>query len=192
VNASTVIAVCAVVIAGASLVVSVSEARATRKHNRYSVRPILKLTTSFPEGKKAGLILSNSGLGPAAVTTSSLSLDGESLREFDEPTVNRVRDHLSIRPSAVTLGRQTFLHTNYDRFLLSVDPYDPKKHQEFLKLIRHRLRVEIRYDSLYGGEQFRAVHGYPDPPVLPDTRRILPWKIRIKVERPQRSEDVRP
>lgn len=38
VNANTVIAVCAVVIAGASLIVSVYEARATRKHNRYSVR----------------------------------------------------------------------------------------------------------------------------------------------------------
>jgi hypothetical protein len=28
--------------------------------------------------------------------------------------------------------------------------------------------------------------------VLPDRRRILPRKITIKVERPQRSEDVRP
>ena len=47
-NANTIVAVCAVVIAAAALVVSVSEARATRKHNRYSVRPILKLTTTFP------------------------------------------------------------------------------------------------------------------------------------------------
>lgn len=157
-NANTIIAVCAVVIAGASLVVSVSEARATRKHNRYSVRPILKLTTSFPVGKKAGLILSNSGLGPAAVRTSSLSLDGKSLGEFDEPTVNKVRDHLPVRPSAVTLGGQTFLDTNYDRFLLSVESFDREQHQEFYELIRHHLQVEIRYDSLYGGERFKVVH----------------------------------
>jgi hypothetical protein len=158
VNANTVIAVCAVVIAGASLVVSVSEARAMRKHNRYSVRPILKLTTSFPVGKKAGLILSNSGLGPAAVTASSLSLDGKPLGEFDEPTVNKVRERLSVRPSAVTLGGQTFLDTNYDRFLLSVDSFDREQHQEFYELIRHHLRVEIQYDSIYGGERFRVVH----------------------------------
>jgi len=158
VNANTVIAVCAVVIAGAALLVSVSEARATRKHNQYSVRPILKLTTTFPVGKKAGLILSNSGLGPADVTASSLSLDGEELGAFDERTVNKVRDRLSVRPSAFTLGEQNFLKTDFDRFLLSVEPYDREQHKEFHDFIRHRLRVEIWYDSLYGGEQFRAVH----------------------------------
>ena len=30
------------------------------------------------------------------------------------------------------------------------------------------------------------------PPVLPIGAEVLPWKIRVKVERPQRSEDVRP
>jgi len=158
VNANTIVAICAVVVAAAALVVSVSEARATRKHNRYSVRPILKLTTTFPVGKKAGLILSNSGLGPADVTASSLSLDGEELGAFDERTVNKVRDRLSVRPSAFALGGQTFLKTDFDRFLLSVEPYDHEEHKEFYEFIRHRLRVEIWYDSLYGREQFKAVH----------------------------------
>lgn len=183
-TASTVIAGCAAIIALAALIVSVSEARATRKHNRYSVRPKLKLTTTFPVGKKAGLILSNSGLGPADVTASSLSLKGEYLGAFDEQTVNKVRDSLSVRPSAFTLGGQNFLKTNFDQFLLSVEPYDREQHQEFYELIRNKLQVEIWYDSLYGGEQFKAVHGYRNLPVLPDRRRILPWKIRIKVERP--------
>jgi hypothetical protein len=80
------------------------------------VRPILKLTTSFPVGKKAGLILSNSGLGPAAVTASSVSLDGKWLGEFDESTVNKVRDRLSVRPFAVTLGGQTFLERTMTGF----------------------------------------------------------------------------
>ena len=156
--ANIIVAACAAVIALAALGVSVYEARATRKHNRYSVRPKLKLTTTFPVGKKAGLILSNSGLGPADVTASSLSLDGVELGAFDERTVNKVRDSLSVRPSAFTLGGQNFLKTDFDRFLLSVEPYDRKQHQEFYELIRHRLRVEIWYDSLYGGEQFKAVH----------------------------------
>jgi hypothetical protein len=164
VNANTIVAVCAVVIAAAALVVSVSEARATRKHNRYSVVPKLKLTTTFPVGKKAGLILSNSGLGPADVKASSLALDGEELGAFDERTVNKVRDRLSVRPSAFTLGGQNFLKTDFDRFLLSVEPYDREQHQEFYELIRHRLRVEIWYDSLYGGEQFKAVHQPKDAP----------------------------
>lgn len=64
-NANTVIAICATVIAVASLVVSVSEARAARTHNRLSVQPLLELTTRFPVGGTAGLRLSNSGLGPS-------------------------------------------------------------------------------------------------------------------------------
>jgi hypothetical protein len=161
VNANTVIAVCAVFIAGASLVVSVYEARAARKHNRYSVRPVLELDTSFKVGETAGLILSNSGLGPAAVTNSSLSFDGKLLGEFSESNVNKVRDVLSVRPSAVTLGGQHFLATDYRRFLLSVEKYDRDQHREFYELIRHRLRVEIQYDSIYGGERFKTVHS-PD------------------------------
>ncbi|HEY6278376.1 MAG TPA: hypothetical protein VIX86_18825 [Streptosporangiaceae bacterium] len=161
-TASTVIAVCAVVIAGASLVVSVYEARAMRKHNRYSVRPLLELSMSFKAGDTAGLILGNYGLGPAAVTTSSLSFDGKLLGEFNESGVNEVRAVLSVRPSAVTLGGHPFLDTGYKRFLLSVQPYDPDQHREFYELIRHRLRVEIQYDSIYGGERFKVVHS-PDP-----------------------------
>jgi hypothetical protein len=42
-NASTVVAVCATVIAVVSLVVSVYEVAATRRHNRLSVRPLLEL-----------------------------------------------------------------------------------------------------------------------------------------------------
>ena len=157
-TASIIVAACAAAIALAALIVSVYEARATRKHDRLSVRPKLKLTTTFPVGKKVGLILSNSGLGPADVTASKLWLDGVELGAFDERTVNKVRDSLSVRPSAFTLGGQNFLKTDFDRFLLSVEPYDREQHQEFYELIRYRLQVEIWYDSLYGGEQFRAVH----------------------------------
>lgn len=53
-NASTVIAVCAVVVAVASLGVSMYEARATRTHDRHSVRPLLVLTGSFHEGATSG------------------------------------------------------------------------------------------------------------------------------------------
>jgi len=128
-------------------------------HNRYSVRPILELGTSFKVGATAGLILRNSGLGPAAVTTSSLSFKGVLLGEFNESNVNQVRDALkSARPSAVTLGGKPFVHTGYEGFLLSVESYDRSQHREFYELIRQHLRVEIQYDSIYGGERFKAVH----------------------------------
>jgi hypothetical protein len=156
-DASIVVAVCATVVAVASLVVSLYEARAMRAHNRHSVRPLLELQTSFRPGRTAGLRLTNSGLGPAAITRTALTLDGAQIGTFDEVGVNRLRDTLAtLRPAAVTFGATQFLATDYDEYLLKVEDYDPDTHGEFADLLRRRLTVEIHYESLYGGERFKT------------------------------------
>lgn len=60
----TVVAICAVIIALASLSVSVIEARAVRDHRRRSVRPLLQLGFRTHRGETAGLVPVNSGIGP--------------------------------------------------------------------------------------------------------------------------------
>jgi hypothetical protein len=159
-DASTVIAVCATVVAVASVVVSVYEARAARRHYRLSVRPLLELHTSFHPGGTAGLRLVNVGLGPAILTGTDLAVDGRRVGEFDEANVNELRDWLGLdpRPSAVTFARTGFLATDYDRFLLGVDDFDPDVHVHFVHLVRRKLRLEIRYESLYGGMTYSTVH----------------------------------
>jgi hypothetical protein len=165
-DASIIVAVCATVVAVVSLAVSVYEARAMRAHNRHSVRPILELRASFRPGRTAGLRLTNSGLGPAAITNTRLTLDGVPVGELDESSVNQVRDTLTaVRPAAVTLGGTQFLAAEYDEYLLKVEDYDPDAHVEFADLLRHRLAVEIHYESLYGGERFMtAFQPVVDPP----------------------------
>jgi hypothetical protein len=159
VDANTVIAICGVVIAVASLGVSAYVAWATREHDRLSVRPLLEFTTTFPAGATAGLRLSNSGLGPARITSSLLTLDGKPLGAFSRTHVDDLRDGLDVRPHATTLGEgQPFLDTDYQQFLLSVDSYDPSQHHEFRELIEGRLRLEIQYESIYGGEGFTVVY----------------------------------
>jgi len=140
-------------------------AQATRKHNRLSVRPLLGLTTTFPVGATAGLRLTNSGLGPAKIVSSQLTYNGEEFGEFDKPRVDEFRHRLTKRyrltgrPHATTLGGQPFLDTDYQQFLFSVDPYDPSEHGEFRRLFEEgRLRLEIRYESIYGGEGFTVVY----------------------------------
>jgi hypothetical protein len=166
VDANTVIAICSVVIAVASLAVSAYVARATRKHNRLSVQPLLGFTTKFSAGDIAGLRLTNSGLGPARITKSMLTYDKEQLGEFNKTNVDRFRsrlkkhDHLTVRPHATTLGRQPFLDTDYQEFLLSIDPCDPSELGKFRQVIERRLRLEIWYESIYGGEGFKAFY-YP-------------------------------
>ena len=160
-NAGVVIAICATVIAVLSLAVSVSEARATRRHNRISVRPFLELRVTLSQGRRAGLQLINAGLGPAVITRAILTLDGQSLGEYGEDSVNVLRGQLSIRPAAVTF-RKTILAVDYDQFLLSVEPFDRAEHAEFADLLRHRLGLEIHYESLYGGEDYKT-QGAPHP-----------------------------
>jgi hypothetical protein len=163
VNASTVIAVCATVIAGASLGVSVYEARASRAHNRRSVQPLLVLWGKFSPGATSGLGLRNSGLGPAKITKSKLTIDGVERGDFSRSTVEKVLDQLSFPVAMSTFDGQPFLEADYDQFLLSVDSYDVIQHHEFYELIESRLRIEIQYDSVYGGEKFTAVYSTSRP-----------------------------
>ena len=157
-DANTGIAICGVVIAVASLGVSAYVARATWKHNRLSVQPLLGLTTAFPVGATAGLRLTNSGLGPARIISSQLTVDGEQFGEFNKADVDELRRRLRVRPHATTLGRRPFLDTDYQQFLFRVDPYDPAEHGEFRQLIEQKLRLEIQYESIYGGEGFTLIY----------------------------------
>jgi hypothetical protein len=155
VDASTVIAICSVVIAVASLGVSAYVAWATRKHNQLSVQPVLGFGTMFRAGGTAGLRLANSGLGPAHIISSQLRFGDEQFGELNQPNVDAFRDclmreGLPVRPHAATLGGQPFLPTDYREFLLSVDHYDPSKDGEFRDLIETKLRLEIQYESIYG------------------------------------------
>ncbi len=52
-NPNTVTAICAILIAVASLGVSIFQARAMRQHNRQSVRPVLQLHRAWPTGGRA-------------------------------------------------------------------------------------------------------------------------------------------
>ncbi len=158
-HAETVTAICAVVIAVASLVVPVYQAHATRQHNRHSVRPILQLHRGWPTGGRAGIRLVNSGLGPALIVDSTLIVDDEVIGAWNAPSVDHVRDRLSARPSAVTFNQGEVIATDYEQYLLSVASYDPQSHAELEDLINRRLTLEIRYESLYGGEDYTAVLG---------------------------------
>ncbi|MFF1723269.1 hypothetical protein [Streptomyces sviceus] len=156
-NADTVTAICAVVIAVASLVVAVYQTHAMRQHNRHSVRPILQLHRGWPVGGRAGIRLINSGLGPAVIVDSTLTIDDEVIGAWNAPGVDHVRDRLSIRPSAVTFNQGEVIATDYEQYLLSVASYDPQNHVEVEDLINRRLTLKIRYESLYGGEDYTAV-----------------------------------
>ncbi|WP_234336831.1 hypothetical protein [Streptomyces xylophagus] len=156
-KSENVIALCAVLIALCSLTVSIYEARASRRHNRNSVRPILQLHRIWHHGSRTGIRLSNCGLGPAIVTSSRVWVDGEAIGPWTSACANRLSDGLSIRPSYSTFNEQEVFAVDREKYLLSVPTYSPQDHADFEALIQDRITVEIRYDSLHGGEGFRTV-----------------------------------
>jgi hypothetical protein len=152
-NANAVMSAVGLVVALAALGLTIYQARSTSVHNRLSVRPVLDFDESYPRGQRAGLRLCNVGLGPAEIISGSIWLDGHKREEpFGKPVIDALRDELSAaqrRPSASTFTPGAVLVTDYNEFVLSVDPFDPAADQEFVKLIG-RLRIVITYASLYG------------------------------------------
>jgi hypothetical protein len=155
VSTSVVIAWSGFIVAWAGFGLSLYQARATRLHNRRSVRPVLQFGTGFRQGSRAGLGLQNVGLGPAAIRSSSVILDGKVVGPFGKPSIDVVRAGLTgRRPSASTFADGAFLARDFSDYLLSLEDFDKVKDQEFATLIDQRLRIELVYDSLYGGEAF--------------------------------------
>jgi hypothetical protein len=153
VDANTVTAICATIIAVASLVVTVHQARATRRHNRLTLRPLLHLGIALVPGRVAGFVLSNVGLGPAIVIRTTVWLDGTPIGAWDRKNARLVRNGIDPRPWVSTLEDQC-LRPGYKDFLIEVDSYDQRLHSSYRDLIDSRLDIEIHYESLYGGENY--------------------------------------
>jgi hypothetical protein len=167
VKTESLISVCAVVIAVASLTVSIVEARAVRRHDRNSVRPILQLHRMWNHGGRTGVRLINSGLGPAIVTHSVLRVDSESFGSWSSAVAHRLHDELAMQFSYVTFNETEVLPTGYEKYLLSVKDYDPQIHGPFTDLIRHRVELDVHYESLYGEKFMITLRPSPDGRVCP-------------------------
>lgn len=154
-DAGTVIAVAATVIALGSFWVSYTQARDSRRHSRQSVRPALQIRrVKHYKGTEAGLNVINAGLGPAVVTRSVVRLDGEVLGEWDYHTQQLLADSLPARPKAHSMRSGAMMLPGQSTWLLSLDVFHDDQHQWFWELISRRLVIEIYYESLYGGEDF--------------------------------------
>ncbi|MFE5864193.1 hypothetical protein ACFQ77_27135 [Streptomyces virginiae] len=156
-GAEVVVAICAVLIAVASLSVSVWQAHVMRQHNRHSVRPVLKLHRGIHHGARSGIRLINAGLGPAVIVSSSVSVDGVVVGSWDKACADRVRAGLPAHLNAVTFGGDEVIATEYSEYLLSLPHYDVRTHASIEDLLSRRLAIAIDYESLYGGEGFRVV-----------------------------------
>jgi hypothetical protein len=154
-DVDSITAVCAVIIALASLVVTIMEARASRDYNRRSVRPVLQLVRVKLHGDtRTGLKIRNVGLGPAVIVSTAVRLDGNPVGSWDRETLVRLAGLNKPVPSFGSLYDRTVIPAGDEQFLIFIDPFSEKRHAWFWQLVAHRLVLEVRYESLYGGENF--------------------------------------
>ncbi|CAL9456365.1 hypothetical protein OEB94_23555 [Streptomyces sp. ICN988] len=161
-NAETVIAVAATVIALGSLWVSWAQTRATRLHNRQSVRPLLQIRR-IRQDDGVGLKLVNAGLGPAVVTRTVVRLDGAAAGEWNREVKGAIFAP-GLRPKTYSLRAGSVVLAGQETFLVLLDrsgSTGPDRLQEFWHLIDRRLVIEIEYESLYGGEGFSVSSATP-------------------------------
>ncbi|WP_406168026.1 hypothetical protein [Streptomyces sp. NBC_00996] len=158
VNSDTVTAIAATAIALGSLWTSYAQTRATRVHNRQSVRPLLQLRhTKKYDDHKAGLRVVNAGLGPAIVTNTVVRLDGVEIGQWNIQTIDRITAPLPVWPKTYTLRAGAVVLAGQSTFLFYLEHFSEDEHDWFWDLVARRLVVEVTYESLYGGENFKAV-----------------------------------
>ncbi len=154
-DVNSITAICAVIIALASLVVTLMEARASRKHNRQSVRPVLQIVrVRLHDDTRTGLKVRNVGLGPAVIVGTTVLLDGNPVGRWDRETFVHLVGANKPAPFFSSLYDKAVIPPGDEQFLIFIDPFKERHHSWFWKLIAYRLTFEVRYESIYGGENY--------------------------------------
>ncbi|MFF0365991.1 hypothetical protein [Micromonospora sp. NPDC005087] len=151
-DASSIIAACATTIAIASLVVSIGEMRATRRHNWQSVRPLLGFECLRHDGHTAGIKITNAGLGPAIIKTTMLFLDGEAVGPWEKHVVDPLRGTFPLWPHFVSLRPGRHIPVGHEMMIFALEAYDPARDADFWTAVTQRITIRVQYESLYGTE----------------------------------------
>lgn len=152
-DATNVIAVCAAIIALASLFVAVNQAIAERKHNRLSVRPFLTVYRKQFNNEPIEYCVENQGLGPAIVTSFAVLIDGNEASSSDGNYICAATDLLEIDRNEVgghLFGANEVMKTGQEIIILRFPKSgsDLSFHKVLLGKLP-RMKFRIRYESMY-------------------------------------------
>lgn len=151
ISSDTIVSFSAMVIAIASIVVTIWQGIEIREHNRLSVRPKFEIT--FEAGKNNfGYVLTNNGLGPGIITGKKIFVDGEEIHNtgfsgYDEfikkLDLGKYKvNHTGIYPGKTIRANEKI---NIIRFYLT----ENDDLESLLPKIYRRAGFEISYVSMY-------------------------------------------
>ncbi len=166
-NLQVITAIATVVIALAALVLSLWQFRASRIHNKLSVRPLLVFDASYdPTVRGFGLRVSNKGVGPAVMLDFRVLADGkDETASAPHPWADALRkvdlnytfvQHFSLGLDTAISPQETVPLITADQDQISGDIVHHMKNR------LPRIGIVISYKSVYG-EHFTVRHeGNPE------------------------------
>jgi len=158
-DASTVVAIVAVVVGLAAVGVSVWEGITNRRHNRLSVRPALVIYGHNHDRRPLCVLLQNNGFGPAVIKSYAVSVQDRSGQFVQLESPHDLLDNpglLDVSIWSATPGRVLSVQSEVPLldFGDSIAFRTDARRDEVAKL--RRLEFRIDYESLYG-ERFSLV-----------------------------------
>jgi hypothetical protein len=166
-----VISAASMITAVVALGIAVLEAHASRRHNRLSVRPLLRFDFRIsPEFKSASISVINVGPGPAKILDFRLRVDGKTSKELGIESWTELTELLG----AGQLLRYTYfqksdvLQSGESHNLVAgpMTLWTAELSAKYRAAFR-RFAFEIDYESLYGVLDTATVYGvdvYPHEP----------------------------
>lgn len=127
----------------------------TRRHNRLSVKPILRVTRITAEGREIEILLKNTGFGPAVISSVKFFVDDIVVEKKNLFTPgNLALQKIGVLESRFTeyeFNPQESLSAGEEQALFkSLDAINDEEH--ITRIIKgfDRLSIEIEYESIYG------------------------------------------
>lgn len=155
-SSSDVIAICAVAIALIALGISIWQGYLARKHNHLSVKPHINIENTKVNGSAFTTSLNNNGIGPAFISSLSISCDGKNhpIKNHNDykKLFNLIGIDLSLYPHVVTVfDKNTSLTQGASRSLFKFpSTEDDDELSEKLLNVLPRLSIDIKYKCIYG------------------------------------------
>lgn len=150
----TIIATCAVVIALASLVVTIWEGVQGRKHNRLSLLPCLRIDRLILSPySQPTICLTSTGVGPAVIRHFSVTVDGKEVEGEDPRPVINAAKKLGITQICVAYTPDVgdiFAPGESKNLLELFDFPNDFAARSKLRLLLKRLEFRIEFASVYG------------------------------------------
>ena len=143
------------IIALGAAITTIWQSVLTRKHNRLSVRPLLRIDRKYVTGETASVVLTNAGFGPAIIHSITILVDGLPLKfaSTREATVPLHKIGLE-RTKLYAISAGASFSPNESHALLETNEIikQDTSAQKFREAFDH-ISIEISYESIYK-EQF--------------------------------------